>query len=106
MNSGGITLKIINLESRLQDQEKFINPLTNFEKTKMVQIQLKKGIGIPEHNANADVLIVVQKGKVEFNVAGERVELAPSTILYMEPKEQHSLLALEDVELLLLRMER
>ncbi|URN94731.1 MAG: cupin domain-containing protein [Candidatus Pristimantibacillus lignocellulolyticus] len=99
-------MKIINLESRLQHQEKFINPLTNFEKTKMVQIQLKKGIGIPEHHVDADVLIIVKKGKVEFEVAGERVELSPSSILYMEPKEQHSLLALEDVELLLLRIER
>lgn len=99
-------MKIINLDSRLKDQEKFIKPLTNFEKTKMVQIQLQKGTGIPEHNANADVLIIVQKGKVAFDVAGERVELTPSSILYMEPKEQHSLLALEDVELLLLRIER
>ena len=99
-------MKIFNLESRLQEQEKFIHPITNFEKTKLVQIQLQKGKGIPEHNADSDVLIIVQKGKVAFDVAGERVELTPSSILYMEPKEQHSLLALEDVELLLLRIER
>ncbi len=99
-------MEVFNLESHLHDQEKFMNPLIHFEKTKVVQIQLKKGNGIPEHSANADVLIIVQKGKVAFDVAGERVELTPSTMLYMEPKEQHSLQALEDVELLLIRVER
>ncbi|OPA76264.1 hypothetical protein BVG16_18895 [Paenibacillus selenitireducens] len=99
-------MKLFNLESHLHEKDKYMAPLTAFEKTKVVQIQLTAGNGIPDHMANADLLIVVQKGIVVFEVAGERVELTPSQMLYMEPKEQHSLQAVDDVELLLIRVER
>lgn len=99
-------MKVFQLESYLLDKEKYMAPLTVFEKTKVVQIQLQEGQAIPSHATNADVLIVVQKGKVSFEVAGETVELTPGELLYMEPKEQHGLIALQDVELLLIRIER
>jgi len=99
-------MRLFSFESHLQEKVKHIAPIVAFEKTKVIRIQLAAGNGIPDHCADADVLIIVQKGRVVFELANERVELTPGHMMYMVPKEQHSLQAVEDTELLLIRIER
>jgi quercetin dioxygenase-like cupin family protein len=58
-----------------------------------VNIQLQKDEIILEHHADADVIIIVKKGKVTFKVEGETVQLTAENMLHMKPMEKHSLKA-------------
>jgi len=84
--------------------EKKLSKIASHEQFDLVSIQLAAGEGIPAHDAPHTVLIIVQSGKVLFTVEGKEQELISSTILHMNPKEQHSLQAIEDCKLLLLKI--
>lgn len=84
--------------------EKKLTKIASHEQYDLVSIQLAAGEGIPAHDAPHTVLIIVQSGKVLFMVEGREQELISSTILHMDPKEQHSLQAIEDCNLLLLKI--
>lgn len=86
------------------DTEKKLTKIASHEQYDLVSIQLAAGEGIPAHDAPHTVLIIVQSGKVLFTVEGKEQELVSSTILHMDPKEQHSLQAIEDCKLLLLKI--
>ncbi|KZE48859.1 hypothetical protein AV540_16505 [Brevibacillus parabrevis] len=53
----------------------------------MPKRQLRAGSFIPEHDTDADVLLLVQKGKAVFDFSGEQIELDPQALLYMLPAE-------------------
>jgi quercetin dioxygenase-like cupin family protein len=71
---------------------------------KVMNIQLRKGEAIPEHNADAEVVIVVRKGRVRFTSEGETVEATPENVLHLAPMENHQLLAEEDSDLLVFQI--
>ncbi|MGB6777277.1 AraC family ligand binding domain-containing protein [Planococcus citreus] len=72
---------------------------------KVMNIQLRKGEAIPEHHADAEVVIVVRKGRVQFTSEGETVEATPENVLHLAPMEKHQLLAAEDSDLLVFQIE-
>lgn len=95
-----------NLENHLQAKDKYTGTVTAYGKTKIMQLQLSAGQVIPAHQTDADVLIIVQKGRVVFEFQGEQVQLAPDKLLHISPGETHSVHALDDVEALLIRTEK
>lgn len=71
---------------------------------KVMNIQLRKGEAIPEHHADAEVVIVVRKGRVQFTSEGKTVEATPENLLHLDPMENHQLLATENSDLLVFQI--
>lgn len=97
-------MELIETPNLLEEKNKHIQKALSFGNTKVVNIQLQTGEKIAEHDSAADVVIIVRNGKVLFKVEGQSVEATPDTILHMEPKEKHSLTAMEPSDLLVLQI--
>lgn len=97
-------MELIDTPNLLEEKNKHIHKAINFGKTKVVNMQLQTGEKIAEHDSAADVVIIVRSGKVSFNVEGQTVEVSPDNILHMDPKEKHSLTALEPSDILVLQI--
>lgn len=70
----------------------------------ILSIQLAKGESIAEHKANEPVVIIVRKGAVNFTVAGEVHVLTDEHVITFERDELHSLVAVDDTELVLVKI--
>jgi len=97
-------MELIETPYMLGEKQKHIQKLTSFEKTTIVNIQLEKDEVILEHDADADVVIIVKKGKVTFKVEGKSIQLTNENILHMKPKEKHSLKADEASDLIVMQI--
>lgn len=97
-------MELFNMPYQLDHKKKHVEKVTNFEKTNIVNMQLAAGQEIAEHDADADVLIIVKSGRLEFTVEGEVVEISPGVMMRMVPKERHSLKAVEDADLLVIQI--
>lgn len=96
-------MKHIQTAHDIGEKQKFANRVLNQPKYDVVHIHMKKGEEITTHHAKVETLIVVRAGKVLFIVEDETFELTNEDILQMEPYERHSLMALEEADLLLLK---
>lgn len=97
-------MELIKTPNLLDEKNKHVQKVVSFEKTKVVNMQLQVGENIPEHDSAADVLIIVRSGKLSFEVEGRIVEVTPENVLHLNPKEKHSLTALEASDLLVLQI--
>ena len=88
----------------LEQKAKHIAKLQTLENATIINIQLKKGETIAEHDSSKDVVIVVRSGSVIFDVEGTETVVKPDNMLYMKPFEKHSLLAVEDTDLLVFQI--
>ncbi len=70
----------------------------------VMNIQLKAGESIPTHHSDRDVLIIVRSGVLAFTVEEETVELTSEQLLHMTPFENHSLVAKEDADVIVLKI--
>ncbi|MEK3979294.1 AraC family ligand binding domain-containing protein [Psychrobacillus sp. FSL K6-2836] len=87
----------------LEEKEKQITNVLK-EDFDMLNIQLRAGEEVKEHHANANVLIVVRRGKVQFTVEGTEHVVTTENILHMKPLEKHSLKALEDSDIVVTKI--
>lgn len=99
-------MELYGMADQLDSKKKHVQKLLSFEKTNIVNIQLAAGEGIPAHDVDADVLIVVISGKVEFTVEEEVVEVSPDVMMRMTPKEKHSLMAIKDSNFLVIQIKQ
>ncbi|MFD1030049.1 cupin domain-containing protein [Metaplanococcus flavidus] len=99
-------MELFEMPYQLDNKKKHVQKVAKFEKTNIVNMQLAEGEEIPEHDADADVLIIVKRGKLEFTVEGENAEVSPETMMRMTPKERHSLRALEDSDFLVIQIKQ
>lgn len=97
-------MEMIGTPNLLGEKNKHVQKALSFGNTKVVNMQLQTGENIAEHDSVADVIIIVRSGKVSFSVEGETVVVTPENILHMNPKEKHSLLAIEPSDLLVLQI--
>ncbi|GKW45723.1 AraC family ligand binding domain-containing protein [Planococcus sp. NCCP-2050] len=97
-------MEVIETPHMLGEKQKHIQKLTSFENTTIVNIQLEKEEIILEHDVDADVIIIVKKGKVTFKVDRKTVQLTPENMLHMKPKEKHSLKAEEASDLIVMQI--
>lgn len=88
----------------LDDTEKKITNVLKAEDFDLMNIQLRAGEKVKEHHANANVLIVVRKGKVQFTVDGAEHTVTTGNILHMKPLEKHALKALEDSDIVVTKI--
>ena len=94
---GGMMMQLIQTPSKLGMKTKHIAKLLELEHVRTVNIQLKKDEEIAEHDSSRD-------GAVRFTVEGVETLVTKNHVLYMQPKEKHSLKAMEDSDLLVFQI--
>ena len=67
------------------------------------QVVIPSGKEIPEHHVDYTVVVVPIKGKIIFSGHDFETELAPGSFVRMLPNESHSLKAIEDSELFVIK---
>lgn len=97
-------MKQVTTSHDIGEKRKHALRVLNETKYDVVHIHLKQGEEITTHHAKVETLIIVRAGKVRFNVEGEDVILTKEEILQMDPYEKHSLHALDETDLLLLKI--
>ena len=97
-------MKLIPTENELKDQSKHAERFLKLENAQFINVQMKKGEVLHEHHAKETVVIIVRKGSVEFNLEGKKVTVTPENILQMEPLETHDVIALEDSDFILIKV--
>lgn len=76
-------------------------------KTPTIEIKrllLSKGTDIPTHQATGEITVHCVAGRVAFTASGETYELEPGRVLYLRPREPHSLVGLEDSVVLVTKL--
>lgn len=78
--------------------------LVDEDNLQITHLQIKKGDEIPSHKSDKSVVVVIYKGKVDFK--GENVNqiIIPGDIITMDPNEIHALKALEDSDLMVIKV--
>lgn len=77
--------------------------LVDEENLQVTHLQIKKGEEVPSHKSDKNVVVVIYKGKVDFTGKNGSEIIAPGDIIVMEPEEKHSLKALEDSDLMVIK---
>lgn len=92
--------KLIHTENELTKKDKSIKKIFANDQSNIVNIQLKTGEGIPEHDSKDPIFIIVRSGTVKFICLGEEYTLTDSDILFMEAEEMHSVEVVTDTDFL------
>ena len=97
-------MNLIETPYLLEEKEKHVSKVVQFDNHQVMNIQLRTGEEIKEHNAKEYVLIVVRKGKVLFTVEGVEQLVTTGHILHMNPLEKHALKAVEDADVIVIKI--
>lgn len=77
--------------------------LIDEDKLQVTHLQIKSGEEVPSHKSDKTVIVVIYKGKVDFKGEEEKYTIFPGDIVRMDPNEIHSLRAIEDSDLLVIK---
>lgn len=77
--------------------------LVDEENLQVTHLQIKRGDQIPSHKSDKSVVVVIYKGRVNFEGENESVTIVPGDIITMKPSEMHALKALEDSDLMVIK---
>lgn len=69
----------------------------------ITHLQIKSGEEIPSHKSDKSVIVVIYKGKVDFSGENNKEIIIPGDIIVMNPSEIHSLKAIEDSDLMVIK---
>lgn len=94
----------LSVANELLSKNKHIGKLLASESVDILNIQLASGEKIPTHNSPDVAIVIVRKGEVMFNVEGVECPLCAEDLLVFEPLENHSLEAITDVDILVLKI--
>lgn len=97
-------MKKVHASYSIGEDQKYAKRLFNEENFDLIHMHLKKGEHISTHHAPTEVIIIVRDGKVIFDIEGEQVTLTEEDILYLDPYESHSLQAIEETDLILIKV--
>ncbi|PID24425.1 cupin domain-containing protein [Sporosarcina sp. P7] len=97
-------MNVIDTKKQLTEKKKHIEKVADVDNAILMNIQLRAGEEVAEHDANKEVFIIVRKGKVRFTVEGEPIDVTPDNVLHMVPLERHSLHAVEDSDVLVIQV--
>ncbi|MCP1145784.1 cupin domain-containing protein [Lysinibacillus endophyticus] len=94
----------LQIASVLAEQAKKMGKVLEHEQFDLLNVQLRAGEEIPAHSINNTSIIIVRKGDVVFNVEGEDVSLTAEDVLLFDPNEKHSLKAITEVDILIVKL--
>lgn len=77
--------------------------LFNEYNREVIQIKMKEGAEIGQHATEKFVFVIVQTGTVDFKVNDESYILTNEQVLYLDPREKHSLKAISDATLIVVK---
>ena len=77
--------------------------LIDEDRLQVTHLQIKSGEEIPSHKSDKTVIVVIYKGKVDFTGEDGKDIILPGDIIRMDPNEIHSLKAIEDSDLLVIK---
>ena len=77
--------------------------LIDEDKLQGPHLQKKSGEEIRSHKSDKTVIVVIYKGKVDFTGEDGKDIILPGDIIRMDPNESHSLKAIEDSDLLVIK---
>lgn len=97
-------MNLIPTPFQLEAKQKHIAKLLTLKNISVVNIQLKTDETIAEHDSKREVVIIVRKGAVIFDVEGTETLVTQNNVLHMSPLERHSLRATEDTDLIVLQI--
>jgi len=97
-------MKLIAGLDNLDEKTKHAERVLSQPSYDVIQIHLEKDEVISTHHAKEETLIIVRTGKVRFVVEEETVVLTNEEILQMDPYEKHCLEAIEETDLILLKI--
>lgn len=97
-------MNLIPTPYKLDEKSKHIAKLMTLENVSVVNIQLKTGETVTEHDSKREVIIIVRRGAVVFDVEGTETLVTQDNVLHMSPFEKHSLRATEDTDLIVLQI--
>jgi quercetin dioxygenase-like cupin family protein len=97
-------MKFLTIDEKDPNQPSKRGKVLDWNGGAVVHLQLDKGQKIPPHRTVDTTLVVIRKGHVLFTIEGNTKELIPGTLLLMEPNEEHSLDAVEQSSLLVIKM--
>ena len=69
----------------------------------ITHLKIKSGEEIPSHKSDKSVIVVIYKGKVDFSGENNKEIIIPGDIIVMNPNEIHSLRAIEDSDLMVIK---
>ena len=78
--------------------------LLDEDKLQITHLQIKQGEEIPSHKSDKNVVVVIYKGKVDFKRENGNQIIIPGDIITMDPNEIHALKALEDSDLMVIKV--
>lgn len=78
--------------------------LVDEDNLQITHLQIKKGEEIPSHKSDKSVVFVIYKGKAEFKEEKGNQIIIPGDIITMDPNEIHALKALEDSDLMVIKV--
>lgn len=93
----------LQIASVLAEQAKKMGKVLEHEQFDLLNVQLRAGEEIPAHNVKNTAIVIVRKGDVVFNVEGEDVALTAEDVLLFEPLEMHSLKAVTEVDIIVVK---
>jgi len=97
-------MKLIPTPFMLDEKAKNITRVLTTQNAIIANIQLKTGETIAEHDSSKEVVIVVRRGAVAFDVEGTETIVTKDNVLHMAPFEKHSLRATEDADILVIQI--
>ena len=97
-------MNLLNTPDQLVSQSKSVENVLNGANFKMMNIQLKAGEEVAEHDSEKEVVIIVRRGSVLFTVEGEPVTVTTGNVLHMTPFEKHSLRAQTDTDICVMQI--
>lgn len=97
-------MKTIRIENILAQQAKKVGKVFSQENMDILTIQLRAGEKIPAHNAKETVVVIVRSGEVRFEVQEKQQILTAEDVLIIEPLDMHSLEAITDVDIVVLKL--
>lgn len=93
--------ELIQSQNELGARNKSFKNIFSHDKSDIMNVQLKTGEGMPEHDSKHAIFIIVRSGVVVFECSGDQYVLSDSDVLFLDPSERHSVEAREDVDFLI-----
>ncbi|MCM3757668.1 AraC family ligand binding domain-containing protein [Sporosarcina aquimarina] len=97
-------MKLIETPRQLDSKAKSVEQVCAIPNANVLNIQLRAGEEVSEHDTDREVLIIVRKGRIRFMVEGTPTTVTGETILHMVPNEKHSLIAETDSDICVLQI--
>ncbi|MDL9936935.1 cupin domain-containing protein [Gordonia sp. ABSL1-1] len=73
-----------------------ISVLARLTKANVIRLSFRAGQVMADHKAGRPILVIGQRGEIDFAVSGEHITVTPGTSIHVEAEVSHALTAVTD----------